>query len=180
MKIKSIVLLGTLIPTLGFPGELYTWVDDNGVKHFSNSLISSSGMLPKNVKREKEIEHNVEKAEYYQSIRDEEDRRREEERQVRFEKQRLQAIADREEEEAREREQREERVEALLLQSRKEASETRAKLEELQDQNIKSAKRAGRASYKAGLAKQEAREAKQEVHELQRQVKNISKRAYYE
>jgi hypothetical protein len=111
--ICSVFLFILCLLPISIHGEVYMWMDKNGVKHYSNTGLADDAST---ADQKSEIEFDEEKAAYYQSLREKEAKEREE-RAAQERKRELEILKGKEitikEKHKREKEQTDAKIEAL-------------------------------------------------------------------
>jgi len=172
-KFFIISFLVLLSINISYAGEIYTWVDENGIKHFSNTPPNKFNAATEVLSNE-EIEHDAEKAAYYEGIRLERakenqlkeeaarQQRELEEQQRELEKQKAQEIADK-----KAKQDQIDRLERIAEESNRRAEELLAEVQRLKADSNENTHRLMDA---ANRARREAEEAKEELQELKHDI----------
>lgn len=174
---KKFFIIGFLVLLsihISYAGEIYIWVDANGIKHFSNTPQSNKINAATEVMTHDEIEHDAEKAAYYEGVRLEQAKEKQlkeeaarqqkelEEQKKELEEQKAQEAADK-----KAKQDQIDRLERIAEESNRRAEELLAEIQRLKEDSTADTDRLMGA---ANRARREAREAKEEVQELKQDI----------
>lgn len=177
IAMKKFLIIGFLVLLsiqISYAGEIYIWVDENGIKHFSNTPQSDKINAATEVRKHDEIKYDAEEAAYYEGVRLEQER----ERQLKEEEARQQRELEEQQRELEERQAQEvadkkakqdqiDRLERIAEESNRRAEELLAEIQRLKEDSTANTDRLMGA---ANRARREAREAKEEVQELKQDI----------